>query len=140
MSRSGYNDDYDGDIWGFIRWRGVIASASQGKRGQAFFKELLAALDALPEKRLIEGALELDGSYCALGALGHARGIDMSALDPDEPKQIGAAFNIAPQLAQETVYINDEASSWLHRTDEERWSFVRAWVVKNIKEPANEHT
>lgn len=44
-----------------IRWRGAVASAIRGKRGQAFLREMLAALDAMPEKRLIAGSLVFDG-------------------------------------------------------------------------------
>lgn len=51
MSRSGYTEDCDG--WDLIRWRGAVASAIRGKRGQAFLREALAALDAMPEKQLI---------------------------------------------------------------------------------------
>jgi len=47
MSRSGYSDDCD-DQWSLICWRGAVKSAIRGKRGQAFLKEMLAALDALP--------------------------------------------------------------------------------------------
>lgn len=60
MSRSGYTEDCD-DNWQLIRWRGAVASAIRGKRGQAFLRELLAALDAMPEKRLIADALVFDG-------------------------------------------------------------------------------
>lgn len=38
-------------------WRANVRRALAGKRGQAALRELRAALDALPEKRLIEGAL-----------------------------------------------------------------------------------
>jgi hypothetical protein len=47
MSRSQYIDDCD-DNWQLIRWRGMVASAIRGKRGQQFLKDLLAALDAMP--------------------------------------------------------------------------------------------
>lgn len=57
MSRSGYSEDYDGDHWDLIRWRGAVASSIRGKRGQAFLREALAALDAMPEKKLITGDL-----------------------------------------------------------------------------------
>lgn len=50
MSRSGYSDDYDFDNWQLIRWRGAVNSAINGRRGQAFLKELLTAIEALPEK------------------------------------------------------------------------------------------
>ena len=51
MSRSGYSEDCDG--WALVRWRGAVKSAIRGQRGQAFLRELLAALDAIPDKRLI---------------------------------------------------------------------------------------
>lgn len=60
MSRSGYVDDMC-DEWAMIRYRGAVKSAIRGKRGQAFLREMLAALDAMPEKRLTAGALIFDG-------------------------------------------------------------------------------
>ena len=68
MSRSGYSDECDG--WDLIRWRGAVASAIRGQRGQAFLREMLSALDAMPEKRLISEELERDGEVCAMGAVG----------------------------------------------------------------------
>ena len=47
--------------WSLIRYRGAVKSAIRGKRGQAFLREMLAALDAMPEKRLSAGALIFDG-------------------------------------------------------------------------------
>ena len=35
MSRSGYIDDMD-DTWQFIKWRGQVASAIRGARGQGY--------------------------------------------------------------------------------------------------------
>lgn len=62
MSRSGLYE-YDGDDpLTYGRWRAQVKSAINGKRGQAFLTDLLAALDALPEKRLIAGDLVFDGS------------------------------------------------------------------------------
>jgi len=60
MSRSGYIEDWD-DQWGLICYRGAVKSAIRGRRGQAFLREMLAALDALPEKRLITEELVIDG-------------------------------------------------------------------------------
>lgn len=128
MSRSGYNDDSNG--WEFIRWRGAVNAALRGKRGQAFLKELLAALDAMPEKRLIADDLERNGEVCAIGALGRSRCIDMSKLDPEDGDAVAAQFGIARALALETVYINDE--HWMAETPEERWRRVRAWVAEQI--------
>lgn len=136
MSRSGYSDDCD-DNWGWIRWRGYVASAIRGRRGQAFLREMLAALDALPEKKLIADDLECEGCVCAIGAVGKARGVDMGALDPDDYSRVASTFGINEKLAQEIVWVNDEAGPW-KETDETRFARVRAWVVSQIRESAHD--
>ena len=149
MSRSGYSDDCD-DNWSWIRWRGYVASAIRGKRGQDFLREMLAALDALPEKKLIANELRADdGCVCAIGAVGLARGIDMSKLDPDDYDAVAATFGINEKLAQEIVYLNDESCWWetdetgkairdgdgfRKITPEGRFRQMRAWVVSKIQE------
>lgn len=132
MSRSQYdNDDCDG--WALIRWRGAVASATNGARGQALLRDLLTALDAMPDKRLIaESLAQSDGAVCALGALGKMRGIDMSKLDPEEPEQVAQQFNIAGALAREIFYKNDECSDCTE-TEWQRWTRMRRWVVRQIK-------
>jgi len=131
MSRSGYDYGFCGSEWDLIRWRGAVASSIRGKRGQAFLKELLAALDAMPEKKLIAWELEKAGEVCALGAVGKCRGVDMSALDPEDYGRVADTFGIASPLAQEIVWENDEAGP--HReTPEHRFSRVRAWVASRI--------
>jgi hypothetical protein len=133
MSRSGYSDDFD-DNWQQIIWRGAVASAIRGKRGQAFLKEMLAAMDALPEKKLIAEELELDGAVCAIGAVGKARGLDMSKIDPEEKDQVTCAFGIAGALASEIAYENDEAANWYRNeeTPEARFTRMRNWVKSKI--------
>ena len=147
MSRSGYTEDCD-DQWAMIRWRGAVASAVRGKKGQAFFKELVAALDAMPQKRLVQEVLEASGEVCALGALGKARGIDMTKVDPEDYYSVAGVFDINEKLVQETVYYNDEvwywatdekghmikdeAGNWVKTSPEQRWEKMRAWVVSNI--------
>lgn len=130
MSRSNYDDDGYGE-WAYICWRGAVASATKGERGQQLLKEMIAALDAMPEKRLIESSLECPDGVCALGALGKARGLNMAPLDPEEPQQVAKAFGVAPALAQEIAYMNDE---YCHRpeTPEERWVRMRKWVADQI--------
>lgn len=133
MSRSNYSDDIE--QWDLIRWRGAVNSAIRGRRGQGFLRELAAALDAMPEKKLI--ILELqnqDGEVCALGAVGVARGIDMKGIDAEEPHEVADAFDIAVALACEIAYINDE--SWRPLTPKQRWHRVRVWVAENIRKPA----
>ena len=142
MSRSGYTEDCDG--WDLIRWRGQVASALRGKRGQDFLREMLMALDSLPAKRLIAEELEADGEVCALGSVGRARGLDMSSLDPCDHKDLAGVFGVAHQMIQEIEYENDE-----FRTEdpERRFARIRAWVVSQVivrpeelepqEEPAN---
>jgi len=110
MSRSGYSDDID-DNWRLICWRGAVASAMRGKRGQTFLKELAAALDALPEKKLITHELEAGDQVCALGAIGRARGIvSMGEFDPEDHETIAALFRIPHALACEIMFMNDDGN------------------------------
>lgn len=109
MSRSGYSDDWDDDQWASIRYRGAVASAIRGARGQQLLKDILAALDAMPVKELIaESLVEADGSYCTLGVLGAQRGIPLDKLDPEDPDSVANAFGVAPALVREIVFENDE--------------------------------
>lgn len=62
MSRSGLYENDGDDNLAYGRWRAQVSSATRGKRGQAFLRDLLAALDAMPEKRLISGGLAFDGA------------------------------------------------------------------------------
>lgn len=132
MSRHGYSDDID--QWSLIKWRGQIASAIRGKRGQRLLIDLVQALDAMPEKVLIAEKLidhEDDDAVCALGAVGVKRGIAMEQLDPEEPEDIAEAFDVAQQLAREITYVNDEGGNY-GETPQQRWERVRAWAVRHI--------
>lgn len=132
MSRSGYSDEWND--WASICWRGAVESAIRGRRGQAFLKEMLAALDALPEKRLIAHDLECNGEVCAIGAVGKARGIDMKPLDPEDYGRVADTFGVARAMAQEIVYMNDErVAQYKAETPEQRFDRMRAWVVAQIK-------
>lgn len=160
MSRSGYIDDCD-DPLAMGRWRAAVRSAINGRRGQAFLREMLAALDAMPDKRLIREHLKFDGdqcrfgspevivgadeladahsgtpmpmgAVCALGAVGTVRGMDLSKLDPHESEGVAAAFGIADALAREIVYLNDDGGSY-RESPEDRWRRMRAWVANMIR-------
>lgn len=130
MSRSGYSDDYGG--WDLVCWRGAVNSALKGKRGQAFLIELRDALEAMPTKRLIADSLQTEGEFCTIGVLGAKRGVDMTVLDPDDREAVGKAFDIAPAMASEIVFMNDEAS-WQAETPEQRWVRMRDWITSQIK-------
>ncbi len=140
MARHGYSEGWDcDDNLQQGRWRGMVASATRGKRGQAFFRALVVALDAMPEKRLCKGDLETaDGAVCALGALGRHQGKDLSGIDLEECadnydwSDLGAAFNVAGVLTQEVMWENDEHG---HGADQDasRWQHVRDWAARQIR-------
>lgn len=158
MSRSGYSEDCDG--WALIPWRGAVKSAINGSRGQAMLRELVQALDALPEKRLApETLVTADGEYCALGALGRMRGIELQGIDPEDRMAVANAFGVSEALAAEIMFLNDEGvvetrtavnfevfgpmRPWERHTKlkwetnpkagEMRWAQIRAWAVNNLK-------
>lgn len=130
MSRSGYVDDMD-DQWALIRWRGAVASAIRGKRGQAFLREMLAALDAIESRRLAPNVLEADGEVCAIGAVGRARGINMESIDPEAHEIVASTFGIPDALACEIMFENDEVC--FRETPEERYARIRKWVESKIR-------
>lgn len=131
MSRSGYVEDHH-DNWTLIRWRGAVKSAIRGRRGQAFLAEILAAMDALPEKKLIAGELfDADGACCALGAVAKGRGIPQPESESgDTAGDMAALFSIPRALAAEIMSENDE---WGVETPEHRFDRVRRWVVEQIE-------
>lgn len=155
MSRSGYSDDCD-EQWQYALWRGTIARATRGKRGQKFFKELLAALDAMPEKRLYREVFDKGpeaGEVCALGALARAKGVDATKLDPEDDyaaEELADKFDVATCLAREVIWRNDDAE-WVRHIrisdplievvvedpPDVRWQKMRDWVAKQIKDTPN---
>lgn len=77
MSRSGYSDE-EAEPGQFAMWRGQVASAIRGRRGQALLREMLAAMDAMPVKRLIANSLR------------EGRGIQVHTVwDPEAPSRWG---------------------------------------------------
>lgn len=125
MSRSGYSDDCEN----VQLWRGAVRRATIGYRGQHLLKKLLAALDAMPTKRLIADDIKNEaGEVCALGAL------DPNAESYDD-EDLAKHFGVARALAAEIVYENDEHFPyWTKQTEtpEQRWTRMRAWVAAQI--------
>jgi hypothetical protein len=111
-----------------------VNSAIKGKRGQEFLRELIAALDALPEKKLIAHELEEAGEFCALGAVGKRRDMDIKNIDPNDPERVAKSFGISEALTREIVFMNDEGT-YRSETPESRWSRMRAWAVGELAEP-----
>lgn len=127
MSRSGYVDDCEHAAL----WRGAVDRAISGKRGQAFLREMAAALDAMPAKELIAGEVVRDSTHvCAIGAVAVARKVDVTQLDIDDGEAVGEAFGVARALACEIAYKNDEGAR--QETPAERWARMRAWVDRQL--------
>jgi hypothetical protein len=134
MSRSGYSDDCEN----VAMWRGAVLSAIKGKRGQAFLRELLESLDALPEKALARNSFTKEG-VCALGSVALKRGLDVSGLEPDgygdvDRDAVANVFGIAPAMAAEIMFENDDDFSYNRhdQTPERRFERVRKWVAAQI--------
>lgn len=171
MSRSGYSDSYgDDDPLALGRWRQAVQRALDGKRGQAFLRDLLETLDAMPDKRLYSGSFATaDGEFCTLGAHAARKGVRVDDLgdaeDGCETEVVGKRFGIAPAMAAEIMYLNDEyiVNEWrwvecelygpvrpyypdhgrhtvsvrVHNDDHPaaRWRNMRAWVVESLSAP-----
>ncbi len=166
MSRSAYTEFDDCDEHDNLRvggWQANVRRALGGKRGQAFLWELYQALEAMPRRELITGALvNLEGSCCALGAVAVKRGYDIPEHWREVPEGmpeecdfmdgLGYFFGIKDMLAQEIMYLNDDCGrmhfvdtgirtrgSWpvnakvRDETDAERWQRMREWVVSKLK-------
>lgn len=135
MNRSGYDEDYGcDDPLALVRYRQAVAKALKGKRGQAFLKEMLTAMDAMPEKQLVESELETPtGAVCAIGSVGKKRGVDMTKLDPEDAAGVAATFGIAESMAREIVFENDGAWAYWNETPEQRFARMRNWIVGNLK-------
>jgi hypothetical protein len=161
MSRHGYTDDHDDCTVSLALYMATLARAIRGKRGQLALRDLIAALDAMPQKRLVSSRFrDSDGECCALGALAVARGvIDRlpkltgpweDGRDPEEDhpegtldtkfdsweirEAVAAALDIAPSLASEVMYQNDDCGR-SNETPEQRWTRIRAWAARRVEEP-----
>ena len=143
MSRAGFGDGDDSD-YPYELWEKTCELALNGKRGQKFLRELVAALDALPEKKLIAGQLKDEtGAVCALGAVCVRKHLYTPALEPREDEEylhwppLAGALKISETLVRLVEHENDESDEWRdHKlTPEERWQHVRQWAKDMIKEP-----
>jgi len=128
MSRSGYS--YELDPLELGRWRGRVASAIRGARGQQFLRDTLAALDAMKDKRLIAEELRENDEVCTLGAVLVARGADPDKLDPEDHEAIGSVLNVSACLVREIEDLNDE-----HAPSDPggRWSYMRNRIAELIQ-------
>ena len=138
MSRSGYiEDDYEYAAL----YRGCVARAIRGKRGQRALIDIISALDEMPDKKLIASSFSCEEGDCVLGAMARKRGVNMDDLevvsdefgdDTANSREVGRRLEIAPSMAAEAMYENDEGS-YNCETPEQRWTRMRSWAVSNLK-------
>lgn len=107
-------------------WPARVQQVIDGKRGQRILRELIDALLALPERRLIAGAIAKHGEVCAVGALAKKRGVELTTerdviIDgkwgkhvfdeweggDQETAELGASLGMTWTLAWEIGYKND---------------------------------
>jgi hypothetical protein len=134
-------------------WQRAALNAIRGRRGQAFLRELKEALLALPEPRLIEGAVWREGEVCALGALalrrldqgqpircyGHTMTsrAELEEIGPDLEDELGSmelgmGMGMKQTMAWAIAYENDEGNPWPDETPEARYRRVLRWVEGNL--------
>lgn len=141
MSRSGFYemDDWDRDsMLAMGRYRARINSAKRGRRGQAFLKSALAALDRMEDKRLAGGTFGVgqDGCMCLMSSIATetGRASVFTGRDADWDGEgmcyaLADAFNVAPVLVQDLVWDNDENAP---RDPAKRWGWMRAKIASAI--------
>lgn len=137
MSRSGYMgdlDDLDLEHSDLIQYRGRVASATRGARGQAMLRELLEALDAMPAKELIQDDLvgRETGACCTIGALLVHKEVPDPWKYHEDNEKLADELDVDECLVAEIEYENDE----FYRLEgpAERWERMRKWVANQIQE------
>ena len=152
MDRAGYTEDIDDEdgVLRLGRWRGRVASATRGKRGQRFLKLALMALDQMQDKRLAANTFGVgdDGCMCLMSSIATETGrasvlsrvVEAGQVDEygycDDPEYahglLSDAFDIASPLSQELVYLND--SGVCRETPSQRWARMRRTISEMIKQ------
>jgi hypothetical protein len=124
MSRISYSDeeDYPGQ---FELWQANCARSLKGKQGQEELRALRDALIALPDKRLIHGALvDKEGGVCAIGAWAQSKGLDLQKFDPeDATDEVGIEAGMPGLVAWKVVEMNDMEFR-------DRWDSAQVRVVE----------
>lgn len=134
MSRSGYQSDWDGGGSHPELYRNAVDNAIGGKRGQKFLRELAVEMDSMEAKELIAGALVTeDGECCAMGVICKARKILVDGIDETDSDYVADLLGIAPSMAKEIAYENDEFNYTSKETPSQRWVRMRKWVADHLR-------
>jgi hypothetical protein len=114
-------------------WRGAVRSSIKGKRGQKFIREMIEALEAMPEKKLEASVLVSETGCCAMGAVALHRGADVSGVEPTDRDAVAEAMGIAGALAAEVAFENDQDFGYHNLTPEQRWKHMHKWAKGNLR-------
>lgn len=148
MSRT---DAFDGDVdekFPAHLWDSWYSRSLKGKRGQKNLRDFIAALDAMPEKRLIADAevekhpVDDEREYevagvCAVACFAASRGEDPRWFGGEEDSDIfttaelGKNAGLSWTMAWEMARANDDVFS--DSTPEERWQKMRDWAVARLQ-------
>lgn len=144
MSRSGFYemDDWDQEsILAMGRNAGRIASATRGRRGQAFLKTALKALDQMEDKRLAGNTFGVgdDGCMCLMTSIatetGHGSVLSVGRDSDDDEicADMAAEFDVSEVLVRDLVWDNDANAP---RDPAKRWQWMRDRIESKIAKEA----
>ena len=138
---------YDTEHVAIGLWQSMYQRSLKGKRGQRNLRDFIAALDAMPEKRLISDA-QVEKEYdedkdeyvvvgvCAVACFAAARGKDPAYFGDEDDSDIystaelGRSAGLSWTMAWEMTNANDEEFGSL--SPEERWQAMRDWAVLKL--------
>lgn len=102
-----------------------LRRACRSKRGQRVLREVVEALLALPQRRLIANAIkEPSGEVCAVGAVAQYKGVDLGEYregDQEDTIQIGESIGMGRMIPWHLGFMNDTQLPGL-----EPWELERA--------------
>lgn len=137
-------DDAIEDWLAYGRYRARVMSHLRGQYGRAGLIRLREALLAMPERKLAQGVVVLNGECCAIGALAIHQHVQASGLSWDAAaivvqaeigtdyqdrlvsEDVGVQHGLDALAASEVAYVNDEEC--YYRTQEERWQDMVDWI------------
>ena len=137
MSRSNYSHEWTNEM---NLYRATVDRSINGKRGQAFLKRLIKALEAMPTKELHADIFaKPDGACCAMGAVALYEGHDIEKdYDPNVQDDSNYAYeklNISQSMAAEIAFVNDyEGYFKENERPAIKWKRMYAWAKDRLKD------
>lgn len=134
----------DGDNPSYLLWESNVRRGMQGKRGQAFLRELRDILLAMPEKRLVKDDwITPQDDVCILGAYLRAKDPTVTPdradhingqFEGDEgPDRFASMFNLPRCMCWDIEYRNDNEYV-VGLTPEDRYAHMLKYIEKHIQD------